>query len=87
MQVNVEVGRRAKALDQRDRAAVGFVWLEPRLDEQVPRDHAVHHLQHRRHQLGLCGQQQPWQDGQPHDPNEYPLAHRQGADRALGPVG
>ena len=31
VKVNVEVGRRAKALDQRDRAAVGFVWLAPSL--------------------------------------------------------
>ena len=50
MQMNVEVGRRAKTLDQRDRAAVGFVGLEPSLAEQVPRDHAVHHLQYPRHQ-------------------------------------
>ena len=63
MQVNVEVGRRAKALDQRDRAAVGFVRLEPSLAEQVARDYAVHHLQYRRHQLVLCGQQQPQRAG------------------------
>ena len=43
MQVNVEVGRRAEALDQRDGAAVGFVGLEPSLAEQVPRDQAVNH--------------------------------------------
>jgi hypothetical protein len=58
VQVNVEVGRRAEALDQRDRAAVGFVRLELSLAEQVLRDYTVHDLQHGRHQLGLCGQQQ-----------------------------
>ena len=31
--------------------------------EQVAREHAVHHLQHKRHQLGLCGQQQAQRDG------------------------
>jgi hypothetical protein len=44
VQVNVEVGRRAEALDQRDRAAVGFVRLEPSLAQQMARDHSVHHL-------------------------------------------
>ena len=58
MQVYVQVGRRAEALDQRDRAAVGFVGLEACLVEQVARDQAVHHLQHRRHQHQLCRQQQ-----------------------------
>jgi hypothetical protein len=44
MQMNVEVGRRPKTLDQRDGAAVGFFGLEPSLAEQMARDHAVHHL-------------------------------------------
>jgi hypothetical protein len=39
VQVDVEVGGRAKALDQRDRAAVGLVGLETGLPEQVARDH------------------------------------------------
>ena len=64
VQMGVEVGRRAEALNQRDGAAVGNVGLEPSLAEQVARDHAVHHLQHRSHQLGLCGQQQAQRDGQ-----------------------
>ena len=57
VKVNVQVGCRAKALNQSDRTAVSLVGLEPGLTEQVPRDYAVHHLQHGRHQLGLCGQQ------------------------------
>ena len=44
VKVNVKVGGRAKALDQRDRAAVGFLRLEPSLAEQVACDQAVHHL-------------------------------------------
>ena len=35
---------------------VGFVRLEPSLAEQMARDHALHHLQHGRHQLGLQDQ-------------------------------
>ena len=70
-------------LDQRDRAAVGLVGLETGLPEQSARDHAVHHLQHERHPLGLCGQQQAQRDGQPHDPNEHPLAHRHVRDHMV----
>ena len=53
----VQHGLQRFALDQRDRAAVSLVRLAPSLTEQVARDHAVHHLQHGRHQLGLRGQQ------------------------------
>jgi len=62
VKANVEIGRRAKALDQRDRAAVSPLSLQPGLIEQEARDGAVHHLQHGRHQLGLCGQQQTQRD-------------------------
>ena len=51
----LSLGRRPKTLDQRDGSAVGFVRLEPSLAEQMARDHAVHHLQHRRDQFGLRG--------------------------------
>ena len=77
-------------LDQRDRAAVGLVGLvglETGLPEQVARDHAVHNLQHGRHQLGLRGQQQAQRDGQPHDPNEHPLAHRYVGDDVVHQAG
>jgi hypothetical protein len=37
MQMHVEVGRTAKALDQRDGAAVAVVGLEPRQVQQAPR--------------------------------------------------
>lgn len=48
---------RRYSLDQRDRAAARLVGIEAGLPRQVLRDHAVHHLQHGHHQLGLCGQQ------------------------------
>ena len=43
--MNIEIGRRPKSLDQRDRAAVGSVSLAAGLIQQVARDHAVHDLQ------------------------------------------
>jgi hypothetical protein len=63
VKMNVQVGGRAKALNQSDRTAVSLVGLEPGLPEQVARADAVHHLQHKRHQLGLCSQQQAQGDG------------------------
>ena len=66
-------------LDQRDGAAVGLIGLidpAPGLPKQVARDHAMHHLQHGRHELELGGQQQAQWDRQSHDPNAHPLAHR-----------
>ncbi len=63
MKVDVEVGGRAKALDQSDRTAVSLVSLEPGLTEQVARHCAVDHLPHNRHQLGLFSQQHAQRDG------------------------
>ena len=57
VQVTVEIGSGTKALDQRDRAAVGLLGLQIGLIEQEARDGTVHDLQHRRHPLGLCSQQ------------------------------
>ncbi len=54
--MNVEIGRRPKALDRRDCAAVGLKGLVTGLIQQVARDYAVHHLQHRRDQHRLRGQ-------------------------------
>ena len=45
----------------------------------MPRDQTLHHLQHRRDQLGLRGQQQPQRDRQ----RQYPLAHRHVRDDAV----
>ena len=82
VQVDVQVGGRPEALDQRDGAAVGLVCLEASLPEQVARDHAVHDLQHRRHQLGLRGQQQAQRDRQ----RQHPLAHRHMGDDVVHQV-
>lgn len=51
-------------MSQSDRTAVSLVGLVPGLTEQVARDDAVHDLQHKRHQLELCSQQQAQRDGQ-----------------------
>jgi hypothetical protein len=70
--VNIEVCSRAEALVQHDRAALTFVALEPRVVQQMPFDHPLHHLLHRRDQLGLRGQQHAQRNRQRQDP----LAHR-----------
>ena len=76
VKVDVEIGRRAKAQDQRHSAAIGLLGLQSGLIEQQARADAVHQLQHRRHQLGLCRQQQAKRDGLPNLANPHPLAHR-----------
>jgi hypothetical protein len=83
VQVDVQVGGRAKTLDQRDCAAMALRGLEPDVVQQMARDHALHHLQHRRDQLGLCGRQQTQRDGQ----REHPLAHRHLWDDVLDQMG
>jgi hypothetical protein len=83
VKVNVQVGGRAKALSQSDRTAVSLVGLQTSLTEQVPRDDAVNHLQHKRHQLGLCCQQQAQRDGQ----RQHPLAHRHMGDDVVDQEG
>ena len=72
VQMYVGVGRRTEALDQRDGAAMAFVGLELGTGQQMAREHALHHMQHRLDQLGLCGQQHAKRDGQGQDP----LPHR-----------
>ena len=74
--MNIEVCSRAEALVQHDRAALTFVALEPRVVQQMPFDHPLHHLLHRRDQLGLRGQQHAQRGRQPKLTNSHPLAHR-----------
>ncbi len=57
VQVNVEVGGRAEALDQRDGATAPLVGLEAGSLQQMAREHTLHHLQHQRDQLGMRSQQ------------------------------
>ncbi len=73
---------RAEALDQRDRAAVGLLGLQPGLLEQEASDCSVHDLQHRRHQQRLRGQQQAQRDRQ----RQHPLAHRHMRDDVFDQV-
>jgi len=70
-------------LNQRGGAAVGFVGLEVGLNEQVSHDDAVHRLQHRRHPLGLCSQQQAKRDWQ----RQHPMAHVHARDDVIHQVG
>jgi len=86
VKVNVEIGGRTKSLDQRDRAAVSLLGIQPGLIEQVARDGSMHHLQHGRHQLRLCGQQQAQRHRQPILANPYPLAHRHVRDGVVHQV-
>lgn len=72
LKVDVKVGRRAEALDQRHDATVSTVGLEPCAVQQVACDNALYHLQHRRDELGLRGQQQTQRDRQ----RQHPLPHR-----------
>lgn len=86
MQVDVQVGGGAAALDQRHGAAVAFVLIEPGVVQQVLRDHTLHHLhhlQHRRYQLGLRGQ--PY--AQRYRQRQHPLPHRHVGDDVVDQVG
>ena len=82
MQMDVQFGGAAEALDQRVRAAVGLAGPESRL-EQMPRELQVHDLQHRREQLRLCREQQ----AQRNRPRPHPLAYRKVRDDVVDQVG
>ncbi len=82
VKVDVQVRSRAEALDERDGAAVAFVGLQAGALQQVPRHHALHHLQHRGDEFGLRGQQQAQRDRQRQDP----LAHRHVRDDVIDQV-
>jgi hypothetical protein len=71
VQVDVQVGGRAKTLDQRHGTAVAFVGFELGSAQQVAHDYALHHLQHRGDQFGLRGQQHAQGDRQ----RQHPLPH------------
>jgi len=70
--VDVAVGGRGEALDQRDGAAVTFVCLQPGAVQKMARDQALHHLQHRGDQFRLRGQQQTPR----YRRRQNPLSHR-----------
>ena len=87
VQVNVEIGGRSKALDQRAGSAGGLVGFDLGLIEQEARDGPACDLQHRRHQLGLRGRQQTQRDRQPNLANPYPLAQRHVRDDVVEQMG
>lgn len=60
MQVGIELGGRPKALDQRDGTTVTVLGQNPGSRQQMAREHALHHLRHRRDQLGLRSLRNPW---------------------------
>ena len=60
---------RAKALDQGDRAGVGFGAFESRLLDQKSGNGAVDDLQYRREQMGMCSEQKAKRDRK----REHPL--------------
>ena len=55
MQMNVQIGSRAKTLDAGDSAGVGCAPFQSRLLEQKTRDDPVDDPQHRREQLAMGG--------------------------------
>jgi hypothetical protein len=55
MQMNIQIGRGAKALDERDRAGAGSAKFEARPLDQKAGNDPVDHLQERREQLRLSG--------------------------------
>ena len=82
VQVDVQAGSRAEALDQGDSATLTFVALEPRVVQQMPFNHQLQHLQHRRDQLGLRGQQHAQRNRQ----RQQALAHRHVGDDVVHQV-
>ena len=83
MQINVQVSRRAEALDERERTAMSLAALESRLLDQKCGNDAVDALQQRREQIGMGGQQ----DAQGDREREHPLPHRHARDHAVDQVG
>ena len=63
MQMDVQIGGRAKALDERDRVGVGRAPFQPRLLEQKSCNDPVDDAQHRREQPGMGGEQNTQRNG------------------------
>ena len=82
MQVDVQIGRRAKALDQSERPGVGCATFEPRLPDHKARDDPVDDAQHRREQLGVHGEE----DAKPDRKRQHPLPDRHVRDDLIDQV-
>jgi hypothetical protein len=83
MQMNIQIGRGAEALDERDRAGVGSAKFRARPLDQKAGNDAVDHPQERREQLRLSGEQKAQRDRK----RQHPLAHRDGRDHAIDQMG
>ena len=83
MQMNIEIGRGAKALDEGDGAGLSLGPCQPGVFDHKGREGAVDHLQHGRQELGLRGEQMPQRDGKRDDP----LSYRYVRDNLLDEVG
>jgi hypothetical protein len=81
--MDVEIGGRAKALDEGHRAGVGFGAFESCLFNQKGRYDPVDDLQDRREGLGMCSEQQAQRDRK----REHPLPHRHPGDEVIDQVG
>ena len=81
--MDIEVGGRAKALDEGHRAGVGFGAFESRLFNQKCRYGPVDDLQDRREERGMCSEQQAQRDRK----REHPLAHWHPGDGVIDQVG
>ena len=68
--MNVEIGRRAKSLNERAATGVGRASFKPRLLEQKAGDDPVHDAQHWREQLGMRGEENPQRDRK----RQHPIA-------------
>ena len=82
VQVDVQVGRRAKALDEGDRAGGGLGALDARLAYEVGGDDSLNHAQHRPQQFRMHGKQAAQRDGE----RQHPLPHRHVRDDLINQV-
>lgn len=83
MQMDVEIGGGAEALDDGDGAVVGFAAFECRLFEQKLGNDALNDLQYRGEQLRMVGEQY----AQRNRKRQHPLAHWHPWDDIIHQVG
>jgi hypothetical protein len=76
VEVDIEVERAAKALDQRHRAALRAGKVDARLIGQPTGDHGMNYPQHRADRFGLAGEQ----EAQGVRKTQHPLPHRPRAE-------
>ena len=81
--MDVQIGGRSEALDQRDGAGGGFGALESRLLDQKCRNDPVDDLQDGREQVRMCSEETTKRDRK----REHSLAHRHPRDDVIDQVG